>query len=79
MAYYRLQATAWKLRAVELGIRPTARAVALAAGIPKTTLYRVVRGQPPNAATVAALLDTLGLPFELLFERVEGDYEGGAL
>lgn len=70
--YYRLRADAWQTRAIQLGIRPSVRAVAEASGVPKSTLYRVVRGQPANMETVTALLDTLKLPFELLFERVDG-------
>jgi transcriptional regulator with XRE-family HTH domain len=71
--YYRLRADAWQMQAVRLGIRPSVRALADASGVPKSTLYRVAKGQPPGPETTAALLRTLKLPFESLFEQVAAD------
>jgi hypothetical protein len=68
--YYRLRADAWQMQAMRLGIRPSVRALADASGVPKSTLYRVAKGQPPGPETTAALLRTLKLPFESLFEQV---------
>lgn len=68
--YYRLRADAWQVQAIRLGIKPTARALSEVSGVPVTTLYRVIRGHAPNPETTIALLDTLQLPFEQLFEPV---------
>lgn len=68
----RLRADAWQIRAIERNIRPSVSAVAAVAGIPRSTMYRAVRGYPPSAETIAALLDALDMPFEKLFEVVNG-------
>jgi predicted transcriptional regulator len=69
----RLIAGAWQIRAIERDIRPSAAAVAEAAGIPRTTMYRMVRGKQPSSEAIAALMDTLDCPFERLFERVRAE------
>lgn len=73
---YQLRFT-WRTHAINKGIKPNVHALAIAANVSPSTLYRIEKGETaPNAWTIRALVQTLGVPFDSLFEPLDPD-EGG--
>lgn len=51
---------------------PSEEAQARLIGVDRTTLRRIDGGDAPSAAFIAGAVLSLGLPFDVLFEVVEG-------
>lgn len=59
--------------AIDMGVQPTGRAIALAAGLTPSVVNWAMAGRPPSNRTMAELTAFFNVPFDDLFDRVASD------
>jgi transcriptional regulator with XRE-family HTH domain len=67
----RLRRDVYDRRVTELGAT-TVRDQASLTGVAERSLYRIRRGDPPSIGNAVRMAKRLSVPFDVLFERVEG-------
>jgi hypothetical protein len=78
MGGYRAKQNVILHRVIDLGVKPTPKAIALLTGLSRNTIVNVLNGEGLSAPTMATLSRTLELPIEELVEPIPAEAANGS-